>query len=333
MGFRGYWFNNSGTYRTNKYPHCYVGIVKPSGAIWGGFGKYDGTTRISYGGFGKYDGTKRIGYGGFGKYDGTVRPIWGSYGGDIMTHTVRPDGFDTTANFRIEKEWHKLEGTLNGNERPLYDATGHYMENPNYVIDLYYKLIAPGEEKSSLPLFFKYNYTDLTTLAEEVGGSTVFGYSYDGNITYKGLILGKAPRHYAMKLPTFSNITSIPTGTELGNLSTRDTYWTNNFNSVYWDLKNYSFLNTKKFHSDSQGGTLLSGATQKPVDGDAGYFVDYTVNPSFATCGIPVTDNNENIKYLMPELRTGFVMIDNLYMLPGNAFVCALYMCLDIHKI
>ena len=41
MGFRGYWFNNSGTYRTNKYPHCYVGIVKPSGALWGGFGKYD----------------------------------------------------------------------------------------------------------------------------------------------------------------------------------------------------------------------------------------------------------------------------------------------------
>ena len=330
MGFRGYWFNNSGTYRTNKYPHCYVGIVKPGGAIWGGFGKYDGTKRISYGGFGKYDGTVRPVFGGVGKYDGTVRPIWGSFGGDIMTHTVRPDGFDTTANFRIEKEWHKLEGTLNGNERPLYDATGHYMENPNYVIDLYYKLIAPGEEKSSLPLFFKYNYTDLTTLAEEVGGSTVFGYSYDGRITYKGLILGKEPRHYAMKLPTFSNISNIPTGTEIGNLSDR-AFWTSYFQYMDSSDPNYVFLNTKRHHSDTQGNTLLSGATQKPVDGDSGYFVDYTVNPSFATCGLPVTRDDRN--YLMPELRTGFVMIDNLYMLAGNAFVCALYMCLDIHKI
>ena len=316
MGFRGYWFNNSGTYRTNKYPHCYVGIVKPGGAIWGGFGKYDGTVRPVFG--------------GFGKYDGTVRPVWGSFGGDIMTHTVRPDGFDTTANFRIEKEWHKLEGTLNGNERPLYDATGHYMENPNYVIDLYYKLIAPGEEKSSLPLFFKYNYTDLTTLAEEVGGSTVFGYSYDGRITYKGLILGKEPRHYAMKLPTFSNISNIPTGTEIGNLTDR-AFWTSYFQYMDFSDPNYVFLNTKRHHSDTQGNTLLSGATQKPVDGDSGYFVDYTVNPSFATCGLPVTRDDRN--YLMPELRTGFVMIDNLYMLAGNAFVCALYMCLDIHKI
>ena len=330
MGFRGYWFNNSGTYRTNKYPHCYVGIVKPGGAIWGGFGKYDGTVRPVFGGFGKYDGTKRISWGGFGKYDGTVRPIWGSFGGDIMTHTVRPDGFETTANFRIEKEWHKLEGTLNGNERPLYDATGHYMENPNYVIDLYYKLIAPGEEKSSLPLFFKYNFTDLTTLAEEVGGSTVFGYSYDGRITYKGLILGKEPRHYAMKLPTFSNISNIPTGTEIGNLTDRS-FWTSYFQYMDFSDPNYVFLNTKRHHSDTQGNTLLSGATQKPVDGDSGYFVDYTVNPSFATCGLPVTRDDRN--YLMPELRTGFVMIDNLYMLPGNAFVCALYMCLDIHKI
>ena len=317
MGFRGYWFNNSGTYRTNKYPHCYVGIVKPGGAIWGGFGKYDGTVRPVFG--------------GFGKYDGTVRPVWGSFGGDIMTHTVRPDGFDTTANFRIEKEWHKLEGTLNGNERPLYDATGHYMENPNYVIDLYYKLIAPGEEKSSLPLFFKYNYTDLTTLAEEVGGSTVFGYSYGGHITYKGLILGKEPRHYAMKLPTFGNISNIPTGTEIGNLTGERSFWTSYFQYMDFSDPNYVFLNTKRHHSDTQGNTLLSGATQKPVDGDSGYFVDYTVNPSFATCGLPVTRDDRN--YLMPELRTGFVMIDNLYMLAGNAFVCALYMCLDIHKI
>ena len=331
MGFRGYWFNNSGTYITNKYPHCYVGIVKPSGAIWGGFGKYDGTVRPVFGGFCKYDGTVRPVFGGFGKYDGTVRPIWGSFGGDIMTHTVRPDGFDTTANFRIEKEWHKLEGILNGNEKPLYDATGHKMENPNYVIDLYYKLIAPGEEKSSLPLFFKYNYTDLTKLAEEVGGSTVFGYRYDGRITYKGLILGKNPRHYAMKLPTFSNISNIPTGTEIGNLPDDKSFWTSYFQHMDWADPNYVFLNTKRHHSDAQGNTLLSGATQKPVDGDSGYFVDYTVNPSFVTCGLPVTKDDKN--YLMPELRTGFVMIDNLYMIAGNNFVCALYMCLDIHKV
>ena len=332
MGFRGYWFNNSGTYRTNKYPHCYVGIVKPSGAIWGGFGKYDGTKRISYGGFCKYDGTKRIGYGGFGKYDGTVRPVWGSYGGDIVTHTVTTFAQAVDTDFRVETEWHKLEGIINGNETPLYDATGHEMRNPNYVIDLYYKLIAPGEEKSSLPLFFKYNFTDLTTLAEEVGGSAVFGYNRDDKITYKGLILGKNPRHYAMKLPTFSNISSIPTGTEIGNLYNESMFWTSYFKNVEGNYsENYPFLNTKRSATYQQGGALLSGATQKPVDGGSGYFVDYTINPSFATCGLPVRKDDRY--YLMPELRTGFVMIDNLYMVPGNAFVCALYMCLDIHKI
>ena len=133
-----------------------------------------------------------------------------------------------------------------------------------------------------------------------------------------------------MKLPKFSNISNIPTGTEIGNLTDRS-FWTSYFQCMDWADPNYVFLNTKRHHSDTQGNTLLSGATQKPVDGDSGYFVDYTVNPSFATCGLPVTRDDRN--YLMPELRTGFVMIDNLYMVTGNAFVCALYMCLDIHKI
>ena len=99
MCFRRYWFNNSVTYRTNKYPHCYAGIVKPSGAIWGGFGKDDGTVRPVFGGFGKYDGTVRPVFGGFGKYDGTVRPIWGN--GSDRKERLTKAGYDYTAIQKI----------------------------------------------------------------------------------------------------------------------------------------------------------------------------------------------------------------------------------------
>ena len=324
MGFRGYWFNNSGTYRTNKYPHCYVGIVKPSGAIWGGFGKYDGTTRISYGGFGKYDGTKRVGYGGFGKYDGTVRPVWGSYGGDIVTHTVTTFAQAVDTDFRVETEWHKLEGIINGNETPLYDATGHKMENPNYVIDLYYKVIVPAVGKTAMEVFFNNGYykrTDLSLLCEQLSGSNTF---IDGYGASKGAVFGSNPTRGIMFLPSFTGSNNLPTGTVIGN--TND-WWSHEFHGI--DNNSYSapFLNTFNNDSSTPHNLLLSGVVYTNTS------ITYSINPSFAACGIPITDTNSGIKYLMPELRSGFVMIDNLNTDRAIPYFGALYMCLDAHKI
>ena len=346
MGFRGYWFNNSGTYRTNKYPHCYVGIVKPGGAIWGGFGKYDGTVRPVFGGFGKYDGTVRpvfggFGkydgtvrpvFGGFGKYDGTVRPVWGSFGGDIVTHTVTTFAQAVDTSFRVETQWHKLEGIATDNAIPLYDATGHKMENPNYVIDLYYKIIVPAVGKTAMEVFFNDKLaTDLTLLCNELQGSATFianghHYIYDYT-TVKGAIFGSNPARGVMFLPSFNNINSLPSGTVIGNL-TSDAFWADKFKGMVDEYSKLDkpFLNTIGKESDTPNNLLLSGVSYTDTS------ITYSINPSFATCGIPVsvTDNN---KYLMPELRSGFVLIDNCYLNSTLPYFGALYMCLDVHKI
>ena len=317
MGFRGYWFNNSGTYRTNKYPHCYVGIKLPGGAIWGGFSKYDGT--------------KRRGYGGFSKYDGSIKPAWGVFGGGIVTHTVTTFAQAEGTDFRVETQWHKLEGIPIDNATPLYDATGHKMENPNYVIDLYYKIIVPAVGKNAIDVFFKrygdrsYTHTDLSLLCQQLGGSPTFVNDVGSSM---GAIFGSNPSRGIMSLPSFNDIDSLPTGTVLGNIND---YWAQNFKGIA-DLGNNSvFLNAASVESDKAHNLLLSGVSYTDTS------ITYSINPSFATCGIPVTDDSTNKKYIMPELRSGFVLVDNidLYLFHVQTYdnFGALYMCLDVHKI
>nr|DAT38876.1 MAG TPA: hypothetical protein [Caudoviricetes sp.] len=316
MGFRGYWFNNSGTYRTNKYPHCYVGIKKlDAGAIWGGFSKYDGT--------------KRVGYGGFSKYNGSIKPAWGIFGGEIMTHNVTTFAQAEGTSFRIETQWHKLEGIATANATPLYDATGHKMENPNYVIDLYYKVIVPAVGKTATEVFFSSRLrTDLTLLCKELQGSATFinedGY---GNNTVKGAIFGSNPARGIMFLPSFTDIDGLPGGTVINNL-TSDYFWAYKFQGM---VSNYSsldkpFLNTIGKESGTPHNLLLSGVSYTDTS------ITYSINPSFAACGIPVTANDNN-KYIMPELRSGFVLIDNFVATNTLPYFGALYMCLDVHKI
>lgn len=313
MGFRGYWFNNSGTYRTNKYPHCYVGIKLPSGAIWGGFSKYDGT--------------KRIGYGGFSKYDGSIKPAWGVFGGGIVTHTVTTFAQAEGTDFRVETQWHKLEGIPVDNATPLYDATGHKMENPNYVIDLYYKIIVPAVGKDAINVFFRYgdySHTDLSLLCQQLGGSNTFINKWGHSM---GAIFGSNPSRSIMFLPSFNDIDSLPSGTVLGNIND---YWAKNFKGI--DDNQFTpidsvFLNAASVESDTAHNLLLSGVSYTDTS------ITYSINPSFATCGIPVTAT-DNRKYFMPELRSGFVLIDNINLHNVDTYTFgALYMCLDVHKI
>ena len=316
MGFRGYWFNNSGTYHTNKYPHCYVGIKKlDAGAIWGGFSKYDGT--------------KRVGYGGFSKYNGSIKPAWGVFGGEIVTHTVTTFAQPVDTDFRIETQWHKLEGIATDNATPLYDATGHKMENPNYVIDLYYKIIVPAVGKDATEVFFttldNHKHTDLSLLCKQLDGSATF---IDGGAHVQGAVMGSNPARSIMSLPSFSAIDNLPVGSVLGNL-TSNNFWAYYFQGMVGPYSPYDkpFLNTIGNQSDKPNNLLLSGVSYTDTS------ITYSINPSFATCGIPVTATDNN-KYLMPELRSGFVLIDNVeFYKVDTASFGALYMCLDVHAI
>ena len=313
MGFRGYWFNNSGTYRTNKYPHCYVGIKKlDAGAIWGGFTKYDGT--------------KRVEYGGFTKYNGSIKPAWGVFGGEIVTHTTTTFAQAADTSFRVETQWHKLEGIATANATPLYDATGHKMENPNYVIDLYYKVIVPAVGKTATEVFFNNKLrTDLTLLCKELQGSAAFiENSYN---TAKGAVFGSNPARGTMFLPSFTDIDGLPGGTVINNL-TSDYFWAYKFQGMVSDYSalDKPFLNTIGKASDTPHNLLLSGVSYTDTS------ITYSINPSFAACGIPVTATDNN-KYIMPELRSGFVLIDNFVAKNTLPYFGALYMCLDVHKI
>ena len=331
MGFRGFWFNNSQQFNTNKHPHCYIGTIKKlSDVIWGCFSKYDGTKRITYGNFSKYDGTKRITYGNFSKYDGKVKPTWGVFGGGIVTHTVTTFAQAEGTDFRVETQWHKLEGIPIDNATPLYDATGHKMENPNYVIDLYYKIIVPAVGKDALDVFFKehgryYNHTNLSLLCKQLGGSPTF---INKNGDPMGAIFGSNPSRGIMFLPSFNNIDSLPSGTVLGNINE---YWAEDFQGIEdigHGYNGYPFLNAYSNETDTAHNLLLSGVSYTDTS------ITYSINPSFATCGIPVTDTNTRIKYLMPELRSGFVLTDNIELYQvGTYSFGALYMCLDVHKI
>ena len=340
MGFRGYWFNNSGTYRTNKYPHCYVGIKLPGGAIWGSFNKYDGTKRIAYGNFNKYDGTKRIAYGNFNKYDGTkrirygsfskydgtIKPAWGVFGGDIVTHTVTTFAQAEGTDLRVETQWHKLEGIPIDNATPLYDATGHKMQNPNYVIDLYYKIIVPAVNKDSIDVFFttrgKERHTNLSLLCQQLAGSPTFINKWGDPM---GAVFGSNPSRGIMFLPSFNNIDSLPSGTVLGNIKD---YWAKDFQGMNDSGYGNVFLNSFSRESSIANNLLLTGVSYTDTS------ITYSINPSFATCGIPITDTSASKKYLMPELRSGFVLIDNINLYNVDTYSCgALYMCLDVHKI
>ena len=317
MGFRGFWFNNSQQFNTNKHPHCYIGTIKKlSDVIWGCFSKYDGT--------------KRITYGNFSKYDGKVKPTWGVFGGGIVTHTVTTFAQAEGTDFRVETQWHKLEGIPIDNATPLYDATGHKMENPNYVIDLYYKIIVPAVGKDALDVFFKehgryYNHTNLSLLCKQLGGSPTF---INKNGDPMGAIFGSNPSRGIMFLPSFNNIDSLPSGTVLGNINE---YWAEDFQGIEdigHGYNGYPFLNAYSNETDTAHNLLLSGVSYTDTS------ITYSINPSFATCGIPVTDTNTRIKYLMPELRSGFVLTDNIELYQvGTYSFGALYMCLDVHKI
>ena len=245
-----------------------------------------------------------------------------------MTHTVTNFVQTPNSNFRVEGSWHKLEGIYTDIATPLYDATGHKMENPNYVIDLYYKVIIPGPGKDATDVFFKtsgrYKHTDLTLLCNEVDASPTF---LDSNGLPMGAILGSDPVRGSMFLPDFNTISGLPTGTVIGNLTYTD-YWASRFQGVQSSNYAATFLNCHNKESSSPHNLLLSGVSYTDTS------ITYTINPSFATCGIPVSDTSSTYKYIMPELRSGFVMIDNvnLYNVDTISFG-ALYMCLDVHAI
>ena len=338
MGFRGYWFNNSQQFNTNKHPHCYIGTIKKlSDVIWGALNNITNPNYTTV-------------WGALNKITKTnYSTVWGDYGGDEMVRSAL--GFNNLSdNFAIENLWHKLPGAYTDNQVILYDANGKKMDNPKYVINIFYKLILPStyeaNEDTNLVMYtsnpvtasgsYDSRASTLSKLCNDIVGIPCM---YDKYNQPHCIITGSSPTNY-LELPSSSELgfdSNLPAGTDIIELS----------NSSYtWGYSNASyFKNTANASDASHYLNLSSGVTSTintalltSVNYSNG-LVHYGINPSQATCGLPFSYKDSNVKALMPSLFTGYIMqtsFRNTYLntsSPDKTLTGALYICLGVSAI
>ena len=159
MGFRGYWFNKiKQKYTTNKYPHCYIGIINKLGGLGVHWGKFENLLNKMSAKFGYFDNlinrkSARFGY--FDNIRNRTSARFGSIenGGTdmVITHTLNLDSTDfmvdnSTPGFKmaVEGEWHSLEPISLDNSYTLYDAELNPLDPTNYGIVIFYKIVVPA---------------------------------------------------------------------------------------------------------------------------------------------------------------------------------------------
>lgn len=172
MGFKGYWFNKiKQKYTTNKYPHCYVGVINKLGGLGVHWGKFDNLYNRGSAIFGKFDNlinrvSARFGTFipvefkdaiHFGYLDNVKNKVSASFGSlneggndMVVSHTLGLNTDDFMINYidgftmAVEGQWHKLEPIALDNSYTLYDADLNPLNPTNYGIVIYYKLVIPA---------------------------------------------------------------------------------------------------------------------------------------------------------------------------------------------
>lgn len=348
MGFRGFWFNNSQQFNTNKHPHCYIGTInKLVDVIWGSLNNITDPDYSTVWGL-----LNNI-------TDPNYNTVWGDYGGDEVIRSAL--GFNNLGGgFAIENLWHKLPGIYTAEQSFLYDANGKLMNDPKYVIDIYYKLILPSSYESNkdedLVMFTtkavtysgSYSYRDSTLdkLKDVINGVPTM---YDNYNQPHCIITGTSPKGY-LALPEASTLgydSKAPVGTDLVNLTaTNDTIWSTTSDDYYSDYRNtfratgaggnYSLSNAT-FLNSSRQTTENSSLMLTSVNYSNG-LVHYGINTSKEIIGVPFKAHSY-YKPLMPSLFTGYILQNNFlnrYLndaTPNKALTGALYICLGISKI
>lgn len=354
MGFRGFWFNNSQQFNTNKHPHCYIGTIKKlSDVIWGALNNITSNNYTTV--WGALNKITKTNYSTvLGTFNSTTNSnyntVWGDYGGDEMVRSAL--GFNNLSdNFAIENLWHKLPGAYTDNQVILYDANGKKMDNPKYVINIFYKLILPAtyesNEDTNLVMYttdvvtasgsYNYRASTLSKLCKDIVGIPCM---YDRYNQPHCIITGSSPTNY-LALPSNSELgfdSNLPVGTDIVDLDGTSSYTWGYSNSYY-------FRNTANAYDTSHYLNLSNGvkstintALLTSVNYSNG-LVHYGINPSQATCGLPFKYNDSSVKALMPSLFTGYIMQTsflNTYLnnsSPDKTLTGALYICLGVSKI
>ena len=354
MGFRGFWFNNSQQFNTNKHPHCYIGTIKKlSDVIWGALNNITNPNYTTvWGALNKI--TKNNYNTVWGAFNSTTNSnyntVWGDYGGDEMIHSAL--GFNNLSdNFAIENLWHKLPGAYTNNQEILYDANGKKMDNPKYVINIFYKLILPStyeaNEDTNLVMYTTdavntsgSYYSRASTLSKLCNDIVGIPCMYDYYNQPHCIITGTSPTNY-LALPSSSELefnSNLPAGTDIVDLGASSSYIWGYSNASYFKLT-ANLSDTSHYLNLSNGVTsTINKALLTSINYSNG-LVHYGINPSQATCGLPFKYNDSHVKALMPSLFTGYIMQTsflNTYLrntTPDKTLTGALYICLGVSAI
>lgn len=241
-----------------------------------------------------------------------------------MTYTFDINDCDMiNNNVMIEHDWHKLLGYYNpAVQSPIVDAAGVLMNNPTFVIDIYFKLIAARTDNLASG-FSEINPNGYaTTDFLQNFGFTMSFYS-NGLRGHAGGYIEQPQAPFT--LPPMSQLTDgynlqFPVGEQFVQIDVNTWQW-NTDNPVMG--YGGSFLNVAGQNTNKT--TMLSDIYLD--QNNQVYTVDIDV--SQFGLGIPFIEGDPALfKKVMPKLFTGFVGVKERKWARG-----VVYCCLGVHHI
>lgn len=316
MSFHGYFFNkHRQKYLTNKYPHCWIGIIQKLGGgdpFWGNYSKLF-----------------------------TNSVYWGDYSGGIdVEHTVNLGNVirSNIANdwdVMVEDTWHEVvPGGVRSEIGDMCDASFNLLTPGNIAITLWYKAVIPSYSFDPL---CRYNamtdtgaYNRVSTLNHGAYIGTPGLQGVSGN-TYRASVLAVsdaaiqahpeyAPPTNAQLNQTSALITSFPDGNSILN---SDLDITHSFNNVQKYVREqdrafgsissvgHEFLGVN-FHGGSGSKMITYSYDINPTNNVKANVLSYSVNHHLELFNVPhsvpVQSGTETV-YMLPELFKPFMMI------------------------
>ena len=315
MGFKGYWFNKiKQKYTTNKYPHCYVGVINKLGGLGVHWGKFDNLYNRESAIFGKFDNIINRVSARFYVLDNVKNRVSARFGSlneggndMVASHTLGLNTDDfmicETENFKmaVENEWHKLEPIELDNSYKLYDADLNELEPTNYGIVIYYKLVVPASliDGTLSNDFVTSNGVQGFNNAIKLGTPIYIFDTKDAD----ALLFNNIPFEY--RLPTGLNETSIPnedfaTGASIAstfiNDLTTNKYYVQAASPNTSRPEKFLFYNNITTNNSNYGNRQVRVAFE-------GTSVTYSIITDGNGLNLPVGDYKlNNANYLMPLL-------------------------------
>ena len=311
MAFRCYWFNKiKQKYTTNKYPHCYIGVINKlddTSSYWGVLNKQGISSHFSAlnkKGISAYFGNNNE------EENNMLHSFTKNLNQTDFYYDIR-DGF----NMAVEKEWHMVDpiSIPTSNKTDLYDVELNKLNDSDYGIRLFYKLVLPLSSFSDSgitnnDILKAYNYHRTTTFENATIGVPCINIKSSELLCPKGLIINKnltSSGAYQLPSNNILNNTSIPNSDFAVGATIAEGYERYESNYKYYSLRsdysaeNYLFMSKSMSENNpSQGfqGMQVSDTT-----------VTYSVDTSAALMNLPVYSNNSsnNLKF-MPRLFEPF---------------------------